>query len=61
MDLCFLRAIQGPSGGIPISPELMNYTLIPSHLERAHLPQRNFVEFSFHFGEWCKSGRKREG
>ena len=59
-SLCYLRAIQGHSGGIPISPELMNYTLIPHALERAHLPQRNFVEFSIHFGEWNDSGRKRE-
>ena len=28
-SLCYLRAIQGHSGGIPISPELMNHTLIP--------------------------------
>ena len=28
-SLCYLRAIQEHSGGIPISPELMNCTLIP--------------------------------
>ena len=27
-SLCYLRAIQGHSGGIPICPEFMNYTLI---------------------------------
>ena len=26
---CYLRAVQGHSRGIPISPELMNYTFIP--------------------------------
>ena len=27
--MCYLRAIQGHSGGIPIMPELMGYTSIP--------------------------------
>ena len=27
--LCYLRAIQGHSGGIPIEPELMGYVKIP--------------------------------
>ena len=27
--LCYLRAIQGHFGGLPISPELMKYTLVP--------------------------------
>ena len=42
----------------------MNYTVIPyafsSQLEGAHLPQRNFVEFSIYFWEWYNSRRKRE-
>ena len=28
-SLFYLRAVQGHSGGIPKSPELMKYTLIP--------------------------------
>ena len=28
-------------------------------LEGVHLSQRNFVEFSIHYGEWNNSGRKR--
>ena len=27
-SLCYLRAIQGHSGGIPIGPEMMNFTLV---------------------------------
>ena len=30
-SLCCLRAIQGLSGGIPISSELMKYTLFPDN------------------------------
>ena len=26
-SVCYLRAVQGHPGGVPISPELMNYTL----------------------------------
>ena len=40
MDLCYLRATQGHSGGIPISPELMNYTFIP----------HKWKEYIFHRG-----------
>ena len=36
--LCYLRAIQGHSGGIPIEPELMGYVLIP----------RNWKKYIFH-------------
>ena len=36
--------------------ELHAYSL---QLEGAHLPQKNFMEFSIHFGEWINSGRKR--
>ena len=32
----------------------------PVQMEGVHLSQRNFVEFSIHFGEWIDSGRKRE-
>ena len=28
-SLCYLRAIQGHSGGIPIRPEMMEYTFFP--------------------------------
>ena len=33
-DLCYFRAIQGHSGGIPISPELMKCTLFPYDLKQ---------------------------
>ena len=29
------------------------------HSGGTHLPQRNFVDFSIHFGEWFHSGKKR--
>ena len=35
-SLCYLRAIQGHSGGIPISPELMKYTLLPCNWKDYH-------------------------
>ena len=43
----FLRAIQGHSGGTPINPDLMNYTLIPY----------NWKEHIYHTGiSWnCQS------
>ena len=50
-SLCYLQAVQGHSGGIPISPELMNYTLTPYNW-KAHLHPRKFVDFSIHFGKW---------
>ena len=58
-SLCYLREIQGHSGGIPISPELMNCTFIP-YKWKEYIFHSNFVEFSIHFGEWNNSGRKRE-
>ena len=38
--LCYLRAIQGHSGGIPIEPELMGYVKIP----------RNWKKYTYHRG-----------
>ena len=32
--LCYLRAIQGHSGDIPIEPELMGYVFLPRNLKR---------------------------
>ena len=39
-SLCYLRAIQGHSGGIPMMPELMGYTSAP----------HNWKEYIFHRG-----------
>ena len=39
-SLCYLRAIQGHSSGIPIMPELMGYTSVPC----------NWKDFIFHRG-----------
>ena len=39
-NLCYFRATQGHSGGIPISPEIMRYTLIPY----------NWKEYLYHRG-----------
>ena len=36
--------------------ELHAYSL---QLDRAHLPQRKFVDFSIHFGEWGIPGGKK--
>ena len=57
-SLCYLRAIQGHSGGIPIRPELMIYTLIP-HKWKECIFHRG-ISSSFHSGEWNNSGWKRE-
>ena len=32
--LCYVRPIQGHSGGIPIEPELMGYVFLPRNLKR---------------------------
>ena len=38
-SLCYLRAIQGHSGGIPIRPEMMGYTFV-SHNWKEYIFQR---------------------
>ena len=58
--LCYLRAIQGHSGGIPIEPELMGYVKKSSKLEEIHIPQRTFMELSVHIGKGTDSRRKGE-
>ena len=45
-SLCCLRAIQGLSGGIPISPELMKYTLISDNWKE-HIYHRG-ISWNFH-------------
>ena len=57
--LCYLRAIQGHSGGIPISPELMNCTLIPySWIEHIYHRGRSLIFQSISGSGY--SGRKKE-
>ena len=63
---CYLQAIQGhsaiqgPTGGIPINPEMMGIHAYSVQLEGVYLSQSNFVEFSIPFGKWTDSGRKAE-
>ena len=59
-NLCYFRAIQGHSAGVPISPNLMNSTPIPNNWKE-YIYHKKFVGFSVHSGEWNNSGRKREG
>ena len=59
--LCFLRAIQGHSGGIPISPEMMEYTLVPVDWKKYFVSQRKSMGFSLGSGEWNHSRRRRGG
>ena len=49
-SLCYLRAIQGHSGGIAIRPGMMEYTLIPHNWKEDILDRRI---------SWTSSGRKR--
>ena len=58
-SIWYLRAIQGHSGGTPIKPEMMEYTLFP-HNWKEYIFHREIVELSIHFGEWNNSWRKRE-
>ena len=51
-SLCYLQAIQGHSGGIPISPELMNYTLNPYNWKE-HIYHRGI---SWNFQSILESG-----
>ena len=57
--LCCLRAIQGHSGGIPISPELTNYAFNPYKWKEYILHKR--ISWNFQsILEWNNSRRKRE-
>ena len=60
-SLCYLRAVQGHSGGSPISPELMNYKFIP-YKWKVYIFHRGISWFfSVYSGEWNNSWRKRGG
>ena len=59
-SLCYFRAIQGHSGGAPISPELMNYTLIPYNWKE-HIYHRGISwNFQSVLGSGLIPGGKRE-
>ena len=60
MDLCYLQAIQGHSGGLPIEPELMGYVKKFVELEETPSPQRTFVEVSFILGKGLIPGGKEK-
>ena len=56
-SLCYLRAIQTHSDGIPIRPGMMGYTFIPCDW-KVHIFHGIFTGCSIYFGEWTNSGRK---
>ena len=58
-SLCYLRAFQGHSGGIPIGPEMMEYTFTP-YSWKEYTFHKIFAEFFIYFGEWTNFGRRRE-
>ena len=60
MDLCYLQAIQGHSGGLQIEPELMGYVKKFVELEETPSPQRTFVEVSFILGKGLIPGGKEK-
>ena len=59
-NLSYFRAIQGHSGGIPISPKLIKYTRIPYDWKK-YLYLTGSQWFFSLFWEWSDSGRKRGG
>ena len=57
--LCYFRATQGHSGGVPMSPELMKYTTCSIRLENVPLSHRKSMGFSVYFGEWNNTRRTK--
>ena len=55
---CYLRAIQ--DWWYSKKPRIDELHVYSIEMEGEHHSQRNFVEFSIHFGEWNNSGRKGE-
>ena len=59
-SLCYLRAIQGDTGGISMRPEMMEYTFVPDNWKEYIFHRGILVEFPIYFGKWSSCGRKRE-
>ena len=59
-NICYFRAIQGHSGGIPISPELRKYTRIPHDWKEYLYHRGSQWVFQSILGSRIIQGRKEE-
>ena len=59
-SLCYLQAIQGHSGGIPIRPEIMEYIVFPYNWKKDIFHKGISSNSQSIFGKWTNSGKKRE-
>ena len=57
--LRYIRAIQGHSGGMIISPRLMNYVMIPYRWKTIHLPRGSSTRPILYCRSWISGRRKR--
>ena len=57
-ELRYIRAIQGHSGGMIISPRLMNYVMIPRQMETIYLSRGSSTRSILHCRNWISGRRK---